>query len=70
MIFKTGAFTAVQYQSLFPAAAEGGVEISWMLMSLPAGIDKRSPDFSFTPSGALIPGTEDSPDHDAIGVIW
>lgn len=67
--FKTGAFTAAQYQSLFPAAA-GGVEISWILVKLPAGIDKRSPDFSVTLSGALIPGTEGSPDPDAIGVIW
>lgn len=67
--FKTGAFSAAQYQSLFPAAA-GGVEISWILVKLPAGIDKHSPDFSVTLSGALIPGTEGSPDPDAIGVIW
>ena len=68
--FKTGALTGAQYHSLFPAAPAGGVEISWMLVKLPVGIDKRSPDFSVTLSGALIPGTEGSPDPDTIGVIW
>ena len=68
--FKTGGLNAAQYTSLFPAAAGGGVGISWILVKLPAGIDKRSPEFSVTLYGAIIPGTEGSPDPDAIGVIW
>lgn len=66
--FRSGTLTLTEYKALFPGnRVFSGA--AWLLIKLPAGVDKRSPNLAVWLGGGPIPGTDSDPAPDAIGVI-
>ena len=66
--FKAGFLTITEYKALFPGAKTFG-EMGWILIKLPPGVDKNSPQFSVWLSQGLFPDESPTPAPDAMGVI-
>jgi hypothetical protein len=66
--FRSGPISAAEYKALFPAPRLAG-PLGWILIKLPAGVDKKSPMFSVWLSENYSKGENGVPAPESIGVI-
>lgn len=66
--FRSGPISVAEYKALFPASKLAG-PAGWILIKLPAGVDKKSPMFSVWLSENYSTGENGVPAPESIGVI-
>lgn len=67
--FKSGTMSNAEFKASFGPAPRAFGDFAWILIKLPAGVDKNSPNLAVWLSGGPlgVPGNDPAPD--AIGVI-
>jgi hypothetical protein len=66
--FDSALWMVAEYKALFPASKLSGLA-GWILIKLPAGVDKKSPMFSVWLSENYSKGENGIPAPESIGVI-
>lgn len=67
--FRSGTLTNAEFKKLFGPVPRAFGDYAWILIKLPAGIDKRSPNLAVWLSGGAMGQSNADPSPDAIGVI-
>lgn len=66
--FRSGRVAMADFKTVFPGNRVFG-DAAWILIKLPPGVDKRSPNLAVWLSGGPMGGGDADPAPDAIGVI-